>query len=372
MVKSMDLQPQHFSRRILLAVTGLSPQVITETLYALATGDTPFVPNEIHIISTQKGADRVKLTLLSHEPGWFHRLCHEYDLPPIQFDEDQIHILHDDSGRKLEDIRTPEDNRMAADFITEQVRRLTADDDSALHVSLAGGRKTMGFFLGYALSLYGRPQDRLSHVLVSEPYESCWDFFYPSRESRVIFTRDNTPVDTREARVMLAEIPFVPLRLGMGKPLLDGTASYSEAVTATTKVFEPPKLTIDSASNSLECGDKPVHLPPARMAIYCWFAEKRSNDEWIEPDEPSSAAELLAWYRRLYGEYGDGYEKMETALRNRMDGTYLLPHLSKIKNLLIDALGDMVARKYQIRAEGNPLHKTYSLSGLTPEQITIK
>ena len=30
----------------------------------------------------------------------------------------------------------------------------------------------MGFYLGYALSLYGRTQDRLSHVLVSSPYES--------------------------------------------------------------------------------------------------------------------------------------------------------------------------------------------------------
>ena len=34
-------------RRILLAVTGLSPQIVTETLYALAVGNNePFVPGK--------------------------------------------------------------------------------------------------------------------------------------------------------------------------------------------------------------------------------------------------------------------------------------------------------------------------------------
>jgi CRISPR-associated protein (TIGR02584 family) len=59
------------------------------------------------------------------------------------------------------------------------VRELTADPDCAIHASIAGGRKTMGFYLGYALSLFGRPQDRLSHVLVSSPFESNQNFFYP-------------------------------------------------------------------------------------------------------------------------------------------------------------------------------------------------
>jgi CRISPR-associated protein (TIGR02584 family) len=88
------------------------------------------------------------------------------------------------AARPLEDIRSPDDNRRAADGITELIREFTADPDCALHVSIAGGRKTMGFFLGYALSLYGRPQDKLSHVLVSEPFESSSGFYYPTPASR--------------------------------------------------------------------------------------------------------------------------------------------------------------------------------------------
>jgi hypothetical protein len=38
-----------YPRRILLAVTGLTPQVITETLYALAIQRQPaFIPTDIH------------------------------------------------------------------------------------------------------------------------------------------------------------------------------------------------------------------------------------------------------------------------------------------------------------------------------------
>lgn len=80
---------QPFTRRILLAVTGLSPQIVTETLFALATRqDGPFVPSEIHLITTREGAQRARLALLSEHPGWFHRLRKDYHLPPIHFTSD--------------------------------------------------------------------------------------------------------------------------------------------------------------------------------------------------------------------------------------------------------------------------------------------
>lgn len=71
----------------------------------------------------------------------------------------------------MDDIISPEDNERAADCITAWIKDAAADDDAALHVSLAGGRKTMGYYVGYALSLFGRAQDRLSHVLVDDRYE---------------------------------------------------------------------------------------------------------------------------------------------------------------------------------------------------------
>ena len=173
--------PAAYPRRILLAVTGLSPQIVTETLYALAVKGSPiFVPTEIRIITTQRGAEEARRTLLSDDPGWFHRLRKDYRLPVIAFAAEDIRVIAGPTGKPLGDILDEADNAAVADFITEEVRGITADPRASLHVSIAGGRKTMGFYVGYALSLFGRAQDRLSHVLVPPSLELRPDFFYPA------------------------------------------------------------------------------------------------------------------------------------------------------------------------------------------------
>ena len=95
--------PQHpasYPRRVLLAVSGLSPQIVTETLYALALAEAEsrFLPTEVHIITTIEGAQRAELSLLSADLGWFHRLCVDYQLPAIAFNRDDIHVMRDARG----------------------------------------------------------------------------------------------------------------------------------------------------------------------------------------------------------------------------------------------------------------------------------
>lgn len=75
-------EPQSYPRRILLAVTGLSPQVVTETLYALAVKRSPkWVATEIRLITTTTGAREARLNLLKPDTGWFHKIRADYDLP---------------------------------------------------------------------------------------------------------------------------------------------------------------------------------------------------------------------------------------------------------------------------------------------------
>lgn len=50
------LRPTSYPRRLLVAVAGLTPQVVTESVYALATQPEPFIPTEVHLITTQPGA----------------------------------------------------------------------------------------------------------------------------------------------------------------------------------------------------------------------------------------------------------------------------------------------------------------------------
>ena len=92
-------------KKILVAVTGMSPQIVTETLYALHT-QHQWLPEEIHVLTTQVGAKNITGSLLG-ENGFFRRLCAEYALPAIRFDADCIHVIQGETGEPLTDIRSP-------------------------------------------------------------------------------------------------------------------------------------------------------------------------------------------------------------------------------------------------------------------------
>lgn len=341
--------PNDYPRRILVAVTGLSPQIVTETLYGLAVAAAdPFVPTEIHLITTTGGAEKARLGLLSVDPGWFHRLCQDYSLPKIQFDASAIHVLADEGAKPLDDIRTQADNRCAADGITKLVREWTSDPQSALHVSIAGGRKTMGFFLGYALSLYGRPQDKLSHVLISEPFESSIAFYYPTPYSRVIEASGGRLGDAAEAVVTLAEIPFVSLRHGLPEGLLTGNASYSETVEAARAALAPASLSLDLANRRVHAAGKTFSLPPSELALLSVFVRRVVTGSAPLPAPNKEVPDIewadryLAELRQIAGIAGD-CDKTERALRSGMDGSYFSIHLSRLKKQLKRNLGAAAA-----------------------------
>jgi CRISPR-associated protein (TIGR02584 family) len=363
--------PASFKRRVLLAVSGLSPQIVTETIYALAANPVlPFVPTEVHLITTREGAQRAELSLLSDDLGWFHKLCSDYHLPSITFNRQHIHIMRDANERGMDDIRSIQDNQAAADFITQKVREFSSDPDCALHVSIAGGRKTMGFYLGYALSLYGRPQDRLSHVLVSEPFENSIEFFYPTPYSRVLQTRDGKLADTAMAEITLAEIPFVSLRHGLPQKLLSGHASFNETVIAAQAALAPPELYIDLAARSIRAGGQTIVLPPAELALLAVFARRAIAGDPALAAPPKGGADA-AWatrflrdYRAIVGHMADidSTEAAFLATASKefgMEGDYFSQRKSKLEKRLKAALGP-AARHYCID-DGGTRPRRYAL-----------
>lgn len=367
-----DAQPAKYPRRVLLAVSGLSPQIVTETIYALtANADAPFVPTEVHLITTREGAQRAELSLLSDDLGWFHRLCKDYNLYGISFSRKNIHIMRDANDRGMDDIRSPSDNRAAADFITAKVRDFSADPDCALHVSIAGGRKTMGFYLGYALSLYGRAQDRLSHVLISEPFENSIDFFYPTPYSRVLQTRDGKLADTALAEVTLAEIPFVSLRHGLPAKLLSGHASFSESVAAVQATLAPATLIIDMARRRIHAGAQVLELPPAELALLACFARQTLLDGEALSAPPKGVPDMdwaqrfLKEYRTITGTLAD-IESTERSLKNGMDGEYFSQRKSKLERRLKSGLGP--AAIHYLISDGGIRPRKYRLT-MPPESV---
>lgn len=210
----------------------------------------------------------------------------------------------------------------------------------------------MGFYLGYALSLYGRAQDRLSHVLVSDPFESSWDFFYPTPYSRVLQTRDGKLADTAMAEVTLADIPFVSLRHGLPVALLAGHASFNDTVLAARAALAPPQLLIDLTRRRISAGGIEVELPPAELALLAVFARQAMTSG--EPlSAPPKGATDAAWatrfmreYRLIVGPMADT-DSTERALRNGMDGDYFSQRKSKLERLIKRSLGP-AANVYRI------------------------
>jgi CRISPR-associated protein (TIGR02584 family) len=262
-------------KRILLCVTGMSPQIVTETVYALTTRpEDAWVPDEVHLITTAKGARNAELRLLSDDPGWFHRLRRDYALPDIAFDAGRIHVIEGRDGAKLEDIRNDADNHAAADAIAALVRELTADAETELHASIAGGRKTMGYLLGAALGLYARPQDRLSHVLVTPQFESHPEFFYPTPYARVINALDRgaDALDCRDAQVWLGDIPFVRLRELLPADLNQRALSYAELVALANRNTDGEDWWLDVEAGRLEVGAQGLDLSAREVGLLLLLA----------------------------------------------------------------------------------------------------
>ena len=373
------MNPEAYPRRILLCVSGLSPQIVTETLYALSVENEPrFVPTEIHLLTTAEGAQRARLTLLSDEPGWFHRLRRDYGLPEIRFTLNTIHLLHAADGRPLNDIREVADNETIADSITAKVRELTADPKSAVHASIAGGRKTMGFYLGYALSLFGRPQDRLSHVLVSSPFESNSNFFYPTPVERVIFGNgpDQRPLDASDAKVTLADIPFVRLRDGLQETLLREGASFSEVVRQAQRNLAAPSLTLDVASCRVRCGETVLRLTPISFAWLSWFARRAlvrlPSLHWKRIGEVEVEVFLDEYKAALNDPLADDEHPIIASRRkDGIDKAFFDERNSKLKRELSRVLGHRSGLNYAVQRQETTKLAGYALD-LRPEQIRFE
>lgn len=382
---------RNFSRRILLAVTGVSPQIVTETLYALGqpagSAQPSFIPTEVRLVTTQTGKRHAVEHLL--DKGQLNALLHDYpQLGNPLFDESHIHVICDDEGRPLDDISSEAENIQAANTITQLMAQLTRDEDSALHVSLSGGRKTMGFYVGYAFSLFARPQDELSHVLVSSPFESEAQFFYPPAQPRMLTTRTGAQANTADARITLASIPVVRLRHGLPEQLQAGQASYSDTVEAIQTSFAPPHLRVDLRQKQIICGGQPVRLPDALFVWMAWWAQQTSQGQtqsWRSfSDEATLSEDLLKIYKRLPGHKAGNYERLAERIQgnnHELDDkkreileesrqNFFQENNAKLKKSLEKQLGITTALHYIPHSYGKRPHTNHRLP-LEPTQIEL-
>lgn len=365
----MNTQPQ----KILLSVTGMSPAVVTETLYALVT-EKGFIPDEIRVITTQQGKNQVLKTLCGIEGGrkeqkgaleeFIADYGEQYGFQQIHFDESCIEIIRDHNNQHLSDIRSPEENNLAADQIVSLVGQLCQNPHSQLHVSIAGGRKTMGFFMGYALSLYGREQDSLSHVLVSAEFENLPSFYYPKPYSHKIMNSQGVEFDAQNAKVMLAEIPWVRLGLGISDELLGGKVSYSDSVLKAQQILAKPSLTflgpIDE--QKVRFGNTEIKLSPKEYSfLLSLVLAKQKHIAYSLFNE-----EVFAMYLAIYAILKGSAESLENRVRFVKNEAEFAEETKKIYSESCHHLGKKIKAAFSIGNRDTPYipsssHQCYEL-----------
>ena len=252
-------------REVFIFIAGTTPQVITETICVLCRDEVPVCPEELYIITTAAGRKRIKETLCGE--GILNRLAAECGMPPIPLEEASFIVPAGISGAPLGDIQSASENELMGDCIMSFIREKSADSAARLHCSLAGGRKTMSFYLGAALQLFGRPWDKLYHVLVSPEFEANPHFFYKPKADTVI-EHNGVKLNTGDAEIVLAELPFIRLRDKL--PL--GETSFRKLVIEGQQEIDiaavQPGLRISLHEGMVYVGRKTVRLQPVHLVLY--------------------------------------------------------------------------------------------------------
>ncbi len=267
-------------KRVLLAVCGLTPQVITETLFALHQQGR--MVDAIRVLTTRPGREACLTRLLAPETGHFYRFLEDYgiDSGSVDFSSRHVVAVHDTYGRELDDISLEEDNESFLAACMDSAFELTADAGNTVFFSIAGGRKTMGACLSLAAQLYARPQDRIFHVLVSPEFESCRDFYYPRATSRPVelFDAQGNPFlkESRYAAVTLAPLPFFPLRNRLADRLLKRPEDPATMMLSLVRETRN-ELVVDLDSRTVAWKGFQLDLRPSHLAVYAFFGLRKKE-----------------------------------------------------------------------------------------------
>jgi CRISPR-associated protein (TIGR02584 family) len=370
------------SEVVLLAVTGLSPAVLTETVWALAEEKPAVIPSRVIVVTTAQGRDSLgRLFAPSPRLGgvspWdaLRRALEArgHSLKGrLRFGQtaDDIRVItaHDhatDRSVELPDLRDRADNEATADFFLEQVRSLVENPDTDLVVSLAGGRKTMGVLLYACLTLVGRETDRLTHVLVNEPFETMSDFWFPGQpegkaagqrlkdegqrvKAEGAGSKSQADWDPAMARVDLADVPFVPLRNLFARELGRKAGTFNRLVESCRsgvrrRAAEGLNVSLDPKRAELEVNGTRFKLAPAELLLLLFLARRARNHEPVYAAYKDAVDDLNAFRLEQLAARNDSFDwRHALSLKAPWDEREIVRTVSDLRQKLRARGGDAV------------------------------
>ncbi|MGQ9799958.1 MAG: CRISPR-associated ring nuclease Csm6 [Ignavibacterium sp.] len=263
------------TNNILICVSGLTPQIVTETLFCLAVKEKIQI-DEIYVLTTKRGRDVIlgldehpstPKTALSKE---IKNLCRDYNIKKPKFEENDTHIIiAKEESIELSDIRSDKDNILFPNKVASFIREKTADSNNVLYCSITGGRKSMSVHLANALSLFARENDKLLHVLTKEEHE--FKGFYPKNKNEI---KD----------LELSEIPFVRLRsllMFEDKDTDILKLNFDQIVKRTQRnlklISDKNKFILDFERREIKYKTESIILEPLEFLFYYFFVDSKER-----------------------------------------------------------------------------------------------
>lgn len=330
-------------KNILICVSGLTPQIITESLYCLSVKQKILI-DEIYVLTTSRGRevvlgiDKHPSTPKSPLKREIESLCEKYKLVKPAFENNDTHIIvAKEESIELSDVRSDKQNQLFPNKVAELIKNKTNEFETTLYCVISGGRKSMSVHLAFALSVFGRENDKLLHVLTSE--ENEFKGFYP--------------INKKEHKELeISEIPYVRLRslLMSGNPnpqILN--KKFVDIVKYTQnqlhKIYDKRQLFIDIGKRSFTFDSNTINLEPLEMAIYLLFAEESISGNpapfsinYI--NSGSYGLKLIECLKEKYSHYYIDEKKEQGWLKNGLDPSVFRSKRSKINGKLVKLFSD--------------------------------
>jgi CRISPR-associated protein (TIGR02584 family) len=282
---------------VLVTTIGTSPSVLSSTVWALAQQER-LLPHRIKVLTTRLGRDKLVeqiFTPSSHFGGrsvW-ESLCEcleadGFDLTGrLEFAPSPAYLRvftavppGERMPRELDDITSQSENEQVADAMLETLRGVM-NDDTRVVASIAGGRKTVSALFYASVSLIGRTNDRIIHVIVNEPFDRADlqpPFYFPGQKCARLSGRDGRTFRARDAKVSIIEVPFVPLANLFPRELGRTPGRFSALVSEYREVGQRQSLgalrvTIHRSRPEIVVNDMLVALAPREQLLAVFLAE---------------------------------------------------------------------------------------------------
>jgi len=157
--------PDARRREVLIATLGTQPAVVTVTLDLLLAQERPV--DEVVVIHTASTHRPIKEALQRLRDEFPNRVHYAHANRPCRYQEIELTV----EGRPFNDVRTAQEAGRVFTTIYQEVRRQKRKGH-LIHLSIAGGRKSMSVYGRATAQLLFDADDRLWHLLSQSEFEA--------------------------------------------------------------------------------------------------------------------------------------------------------------------------------------------------------